>query len=131
MRDVVSNILLRQLRRGANTVAQTDFTIADVLAWARTKPADEEYNFIRSGVCALGQYAREVCGFSLGDAACGYYSEFVSPDLLHAAAGSSDDECTFGLFVARLEALCPSAPVKQPDWAKLGAYMADIELASA
>jgi hypothetical protein len=40
-------------------VAQTDFTIADVLVWARTKPADEAYNYVDARDCALCQFLRE------------------------------------------------------------------------
>lgn len=33
-----------------------DFTLADVLAWARTKPADETYEFFDACGCAMGQF---------------------------------------------------------------------------
>jgi hypothetical protein len=40
-------------------VANPDFTIADVLAWARTKPADEKYDYVDNRQCALAQFLRE------------------------------------------------------------------------
>jgi hypothetical protein len=40
-------------------MATADFTIADVLAWARTKPADERYSYIDNTGCALCIFLRE------------------------------------------------------------------------
>lgn len=40
-------------------MASADFTIADVLAWARTKPADEEYDYCSNGNCAVAQFLKE------------------------------------------------------------------------
>jgi hypothetical protein len=117
-------------------MAQTDFTIADVLAWARTKPADERYCFTSSGGCALGQFAREMRGFSLMVAARGGYNHLVSRELFDAAQGAyprfkycGPDRLTFGAFVRRLETLAP-APVSET-WSAIDAYLTDIELASA
>ena len=96
-----------------------DFTIADVLAWARTKPADEEYNFVCAGVCALGQYA-QARGMSEDDAACELYrGRFERRDFMQlrdAANGISlDGGCTFGGFVKRLEALLPKSEWLTPE----------------
>lgn len=99
-----------------------DFTIADVLAWARTKPADERYDFIKADVCALGQFAREMLGVSRDDAACGDYERGIPPELLRAA-NSDDAGCTFGAFVMRLEALAPETVVTKSNWAAIDAYL--------
>lgn len=37
---------------------KTDFTLADILAWARKKPADEAYTYSDSSNCALCQFLR-------------------------------------------------------------------------
>jgi hypothetical protein len=122
-----------------------DFTIQDVLNWARTKPADERYDYTESSNCALCQFLRDTARVA---------SPGVLPDRwwdhegtnrgrvseeLNAQLRSSDEECesngigisTFGALVARLEKLCPDAPVPPSEWTRLDAYMTDIELASA
>jgi hypothetical protein len=113
-------------------VTAADFTIADVLAWARTKPADEQYKYWCSQ-CAIGQFlvatdrAREpLIGeewWSEGRSAQQHYIESA----LNEAASAKPNN--FGALVARLEALCPNVPPSE--WTRLDAYMADIELASA
>jgi hypothetical protein len=40
-------------------MASTDFTINDVLTWARTKPADEAYSYLDNSGCAVAQFLRE------------------------------------------------------------------------
>jgi hypothetical protein len=107
------------------------FTIADVLAWARTKPANEEYDFIHAGVCALGQYARSR-GISKDDAACELYRCKFAPEvfyLLRCAANGTyrDGGCTFGGFVKRLEKILPASPVSDT-WTKAAAYGAVDQL---
>jgi hypothetical protein len=113
----------------------SDFTVSDVLAWARTKPADERYDFTHAGECALGQFAREVRGYSKLDADCGFYEDhgLVSDALLEAAAGPEDsgDWQTFGAFVERLEQVCPTTPVTRSNWLSIDAYLTDIESMSA
>jgi hypothetical protein len=113
----------------------TDFTIADVLAWARTKPADEAYPFISAHGCALGQYAREMRGFSSTEAVCERYRPLVSNDLFDAALGAYYrwPKCTgktFGELVARLETLLPAEPVSDT-WTRADAYLTDIEAVTA
>jgi hypothetical protein len=82
----------------AETVSK-DFTLADVLVWARTKPADEAYDYCSSHRCALAQF-----GIATGR------PHLVGPDgtdlllqrpaLNDALAGSP---LTFGAFADRLE----------------------------
>jgi hypothetical protein len=38
---------------------RTDFSLPDVLTWARTKPADEAYDYLANCNCALAQFLRE------------------------------------------------------------------------
>lgn len=89
----------------------TDFTLADVLAWARTKPADLAYDFCEPHECALGQFVRERrlgdpmgSGFWAGGK-CHRYGEV----LLGAAQDrrgedwKRDQIWTFGAFADRLE----------------------------
>lgn len=73
----------------------TDFSLADVLAWARTKPADEKYDYIDAEICAVAQFGRETDRPYLIDISLGNY-----PELEKAAC---DGPWTFGAFVARLE----------------------------
>jgi NAD-dependent dihydropyrimidine dehydrogenase PreA subunit len=112
-----------------------DFTIADVLAWARTKAAGKRYNYDNCFECALCQFLAETNRALRplvelnGDwSDCDGVSRGVAPKPLNYAVRDSD---TFGALVARLEKLCPDAPVPPSEWTRLDAYMADIELASA
>jgi hypothetical protein len=106
-----------------------DFTIADVLAWARTKPADEQYYYADSSTCALAQFgmatARPQCvgldGTKLLQAL---------PDLKEALNPGPTTlrrklPCgmSYGALVERLEALCPETPVTQSNWTAIGAYL--------
>jgi hypothetical protein len=105
-----------------------DFTIADVLAWARTKPADEEYSFECSATCALAQF-----GLATGrEHLAGWQGTHIIFDWpeLHGALNAGDNY-TFGGLVARLEALCPDQIVTPSEWTKLDAYLTDIEQVSA
>jgi hypothetical protein len=101
-----------------------DFTVADVLAWARTKPADEEYNLIDAGNCALGQFFQETRGLTCAELyANDPYQEIEDTALGKALCFSK----TFGGLVQRLEKLCPETPVTQSEWSRLDAYLTDIE----
>jgi hypothetical protein len=94
----------------AETVSP-DFTVADVLAWARTKPADEVYDYGNPGDCALCQFLKETGqtrqGGSIGER---YWTDLTGkvryiPTDLNAAADGGGAEWTFGALVKRLEAL--------------------------
>lgn len=37
----------------------SDFTVADVLAWARTKPAKGRYDYCSNRQCAVAQFLRD------------------------------------------------------------------------
>lgn len=108
-----------------------DFTIADVLAWARTKPADERYNYW-CNQCAIGQFLVET-GRAASEpemAQRRWRTDDVEGDIpeeIDAAAYAGYDGDAFGAFVKRLEALCPETPVTTSNWQRIDAYLADIE----
>lgn len=127
----------------------SDFTIADVLAWARTKPADERYDYQDTGNCALCQFLKasglaerpyvemywaDVPGGWRDRGASGLsgYPEVMEPALSgDGSFGGNSELWTFGALVERLEALCPETIIPPSEWTRLDAYMTDIELASA
>jgi hypothetical protein len=98
-----------------------DFSIPQFLAWARSKPADEEYEFCLADECALGQFLQAKCGFSAMD--CYRNDPFARLDIsIRQALGTSD---SFGALVTRLEKLCPS------EWVSVEAYLVEIEQVEA
>jgi hypothetical protein len=116
-----------------------DFTIADVLEWARTKPAGDPYSYIDNNNCALCQFLRETGRCARPAVAGHYWRDTDSGDIFEQRPfpdGRMGMEYalmagTFGGLVARLEALCPATPITPSNWACLDAYLTDIELASA
>lgn len=86
-----------------------DFTIADVLAWARTKPADGGYDYSSNNGCAIACFLIEtgrsknplVGGDGEWDDRRG--RERPSPEGLRDTARGVP--FTFGAFADRLEAL--------------------------
>jgi len=73
-----------------------DFTVAEFLAWARTKPADRVYNYWSTANCAASQFVRAK---SLGD------SDWDKLHLGAAGLAIISEPWTFGALVKRLEAL--------------------------
>lgn len=77
----------------------TDFTLADVLAWARTKPADEGYNYTNFEACAVAQF-----GLATGRP---HLADLSSNDIELQCRGLGWVACThpwtFGAFADRLE----------------------------
>jgi hypothetical protein len=127
-----------------------DFTIADMLAWARTKPADEPYLYTSSGNCALCQFLRETgravkpqVGPWLDNVFAGHWSddfdlERTYPAELEPALRGEDQFClpdierwTFGALAKRLEVLCSDTAITQSNWSAIDAYLEDIEQVSA
>lgn len=78
-----------------------DFTIADVLAWARTKPVGGEYDFCDAGYCAVAQFGRATGRRHLIDLDSADLKAY-NPDVANAAA---EFPWTFGALVGRLERL--------------------------
>jgi hypothetical protein len=115
-------------------MATADFTIADVLAWARTKPADKHYCYTDSRVCAVAQFGADTGRKHLvGPEGSKLLREW--PDLHEAVNPGAWEKYslahTFGGLVERLEALCPDTPVTQSNWSANGAYLEEIEQVSA
>lgn len=124
------------LNADGNSHMATDFTIADVLAWARTKPADERYNYSDLDNCALCQFLRDTGRAIRPEAGGSFWSgvnslgETIGGDIQTGLDRALVAQ-TFGALVTRLEALCPETGVTPSNWARLDAYLTDIELASA
>lgn len=115
-------------------MAAPDFTIADVLAWARTKPANERYDYCSNGQCALAQFLRatgraadpQVVSWAWQDG----WSEY-QPLPNGAAWAANHGPDTFGNFVKNLETLVPKEERPASPWLKADAYLSDIEMVSA
>jgi hypothetical protein len=91
----------------AETVSP-DFTVQDVLAWARTKPADEAYNYCSTGSCAIAQFLIATGRSKNPCVADDWDDDSGQPHAidwrLRNAANSVFEE-TFGALVKRLEVL--------------------------
>jgi hypothetical protein len=131
----------------------TDFTIADVLAWARTKPADARYDYGDPNNCALCQFLSDTgraerptvemwgpIDWSPTDEFPGKWMDKATgvgtvyprewePALAGDDTFSGDEESwTFGQLVERLEALLPAV---SDTWTKSDSYLSDIERVTA
>jgi hypothetical protein len=100
-------------------VVSPDFTVAEFLAWVRTKPADERYEYCDPGNCALCGFLRETGRakeprvspyLSDWDPTAGwrengedYSARRPYPIILESELSACDD--TFGALAARLEAI--------------------------
>jgi hypothetical protein len=122
-------------------MSNLDFSISDVLAWARTKPADEEYDYGRgvwsdsSGGCALchflhdtGRATKPVIWPAQYDNGDGEWADNFS--LIRYRYPANLEEPlhggrTFGGLVRLLEALCPETIVAPSEWTKLDAYLTE------
>lgn len=108
---------------------EPDFTIADVLAFARSKPADERYCFVDSNTCALAQFGMATGRSHLaGPAGSSLLKDW--PDLKEAVNPGAkmlyiSIAHTFGGLVTRLEALCPETPVTASNWLSIDAYLVE------
>jgi hypothetical protein len=100
-------------------MAQPDFTIADVLAWARTKPADEAYNWMEPANCAIAQFGKATNRPHL--VSVGRLSTVIADDNIYFPVVHSK---TFGQLVAQLEVALRAEPVSDT-WTKADAYMAE------
>jgi hypothetical protein len=102
-----------------------DFTIAEFLAWVRTKPAGETYNFCDAAHCALGQFLRETRNLSTLD--CYTQDIYFKGGIEHTPLGIALCDCqTFGELAQRVAPLLPAEPVSDT-WTKPDAYLAEIE----
>jgi hypothetical protein len=78
-----------------------DFSVQDVLAWARTKPADGVYCYTDPGNCALAQFGRHTGRRDL-IGVTGVANRFPR---LWPALNPPEQDFTWGALVKRLEAL--------------------------
>lgn len=81
---------------------KADFTLADVLAWARTKPAGEEYNFCDASNCAVAKFGRETGRDHLIGIVCLRADYPILEDVAQGPYGDRED-WTLGAFADRLE----------------------------
>jgi hypothetical protein len=109
-------------------MTSADFTIVEFLAWVRTKPAGERYDFFNPKLCAIGQFGAATDRHDLTSIGITYLSEKLPNRLSDAVvAKGSPRDWTFGALAARLEALCPETPVNASNWQAIDAYLNDIE----
>lgn len=106
------------------------FTIADVLAWARTKPAGERYSYCDPFGCAVAQFGRDTGReylIGVGDLRGEHRElhELVNPALYGPNRIEWDIGTTFGALVRRLEIVCPTAVSAPSEWTRLNAYLTD------
>jgi hypothetical protein len=93
---------------------RTDFSLSEILAWARMKPADEVYDYLDIKVCAVAQFLIETCrsrrpnvGGDIDGAGAAWDDNDGNvhrvPSLIMAAARGTPNHRTFGAFADRLE----------------------------
>jgi hypothetical protein len=102
---------------GEKIMSAAEFTIADVLAWARTKPADERYDYMNSCDCALAQFSRHI-GLPIFNPRRSEMERYQNLGK-HLIA----EPQTFGALANRLGELCPVSDT----WTTPDAYLTDIE----
>lgn len=110
------------------TQSSTDFTIADVLVWARTKPADERYRYSDFDNCACAQFCRHQ-GVSLHGPARWRLERDLGQLILDTPYYSGERK--FSDLVVRLEKLCPDQVIPPSEWTRLDSYMTDIQLVNS
>jgi len=119
------------------SVPCADFTVADVLAWARTKPTGDAYDYMKSRDCALCQFLRDTGRAERprvipqrytddsGDHELPEWADCVSLGAGEAFNDDVSERWTFGRLVKRLEALCPETPATPSNWLTIDAYLTD------
>jgi hypothetical protein len=110
-------------------MASADFTVAEFLAWARTKPADEEYRYWDIGNCAVAQFAKSR-SLDLNGPERRRLELLIAPFIFDTPRHNEQGTRKFGDLVLRLEISCPEPPISET-WTKPNAYLADIETVSA
>jgi hypothetical protein len=100
---------------------RTDFSLSEILAWARMKPADEEYRYTDPGNCAVCQFLAETGRASEPRVVLNFWRDGIGSDehrrfdarisdAANSASlnGSFDGIGTFGGFAKELEELVPA-----------------------
>lgn len=113
-------------------MSQPDFTISDVLAWARTKPADERYDYDDVANCAMCQFLRDTGRASDPNVGSLTWDDLDNLETLDSVPFDprldkvvKHGSHTFGALVTRLEALCPDQVIPPSEWTRLDSYMTD------
>lgn len=96
----------------------TDFTIAEFLAFCRSKPADEEYCFVNARACAIAQFGEATGRPHLVGLLSGGIP-FGLCDIVNPLRGDH----TFGALAERLEALVQETPAKPSQWLSPETYL--------
>ena len=85
-----------------------DFSVQDVLAWALTKPADEEYDYCSQGDCVIARFLKETGRAADPVVIFRSWRDGERPerhsfdDRIRYAANNSGVNWTLGAFAARL-----------------------------
>lgn len=98
-----------------------DFSVRDVLQWARTKPADERYRYSDVNNCAVAQFCRHQ-SVPLYGPARQRLEDALAPYVFDTPYYDGWRE--FGALVTRLEALCPDTTPSE--WTRVNAYMEKV-----
>ena len=120
-------------------MASTDFSVADVLAWARTKPADERYDYGDPSDCALchflivtGRAVDPSVGPWISERLTGYWQDCAGDNAKHPyprglEPALSTSPHRYGALVKRLEAIVQETPVRPTPWLNPQTYLdADV-----
>ena len=103
-----------------NGTVASDFPLAEFLEFARSKPADERFDYTDSSVCALTQFGRATGREHLTEHSGSALLFGELPALNDALAAKPE---TFGALVTRLEALVQEQPAKPSVWLDPLTYM--------
>ena len=95
--------------------AKTDFTLSQILAWARTKPAEEAYEYTANENCALCQFIRETGRADHPSVGAHYWNEWegvtygrlIARHTFPDGLANTLQARSFGELVSRLEKLVP------------------------
>jgi hypothetical protein len=94
-----------------------DFTVAEFLDWARTKPADQGYNYCDPKNCAISQFGRETGRKHL---VMLYSDQVKALPIYEAVIGHN---WSFGALVKRLETIVQETPAKPSLWLNPQTYV--------
>jgi hypothetical protein len=87
-----------------------DISLASLIAWLETKPADEGYCYTSTGGCLLAQFlmSKGYCDLCVGSCEC-YYNVYQEPIALHLPPEfydiSHSHPRTFGAALSRAKAV--------------------------
>jgi hypothetical protein len=106
-----------------------DFTVADVLAWARTKPANEQYCYDDNGYCAIARFLKETGrAREPGVGSLTWVDWAEPPHISHPLSRELNRAVlarpwAFDALVSRLEAIIQEAPAEPSPWINPQTYI--------